>query len=118
MLKLDEYKFSKYNHKILLENKLYLYNAYSGGFFLCNDLLKNTFINISFGTDSTTVLKELPEYYISELKRGSFIIDKDLDELKLIKSKHYLARFGNRNVLSLTLIPTHACTLVSAGWYS
>lgn len=109
MLKLDEYKFSKYNHKILLENKLYLYNAYSGGFFLCNDLLKNTFINISFGTDSTTVLKELPEYYISELKRGSFIIDKDLDELKLIKSKHYLARFGNRNVLSLTLIPTHAC---------
>lgn len=28
MLKLDEYKFSKYNHKILLENKLYLYNAY------------------------------------------------------------------------------------------
>lgn len=96
MLKLDEYKFSKYNHKILLENKLYLYNAYSGGFFLCNDLLKNTFINISFGTDSTTVLKELPEYYISELKRGSFIIDKDLDEV-FFRSKHSKASWNHFN---------------------
>lgn len=109
MKNLQLYKFSKYNHKILLKGKLYLYNAFSGGFCSCDNLMKSVFLNLDFETDPCEKLSGLPEKYIMELRRGKFIIDKDLDEFQLVKSRHYLARFSKENALGLTIIPTHAC---------
>lgn len=109
MENLQLYKFSKYNHRILLKGKLYLYNAFSGGFCSCDNLMESIFSKLDLKTDSCEKLSKLPEKYVAELIRGKFIIDKDLDEFQLIKSRHYLTRFSKENALGLTIIPTHAC---------
>ena len=106
---LEQYKFSMFNHKVFKDGKLFLYNAYSGGFCMCDDIMKKTFKDVTFVMNPKEILQNLPQKYITELMRGRFIVRKDLDELKLIKSKHYLYRFSTQNVLNLTLIPTHAC---------
>ena len=109
MENLKLYKFSKYNHRILLKGKLYLYKAFSGGFCSCDNLMESIFSKLDLKTDSCEKLSKLPEKYVAELIRGKFIIDKDLDEFQLIKSRHYLTRFSKENALGLTIIPTHAC---------
>ena len=40
---LEQYKFSMFNHKVFKDGKLFLYNAYSGGFCMCDDIMKKTF---------------------------------------------------------------------------
>lgn len=107
-LNLDNYIFSKYNHKINLEGNLFLYNALSGGFCKVDSEHKNIFENNDLRSDLKDI-EELPIDIIEELINAGFIIDKDLDEFKLIKSKNSLIRFSQNNSLSLTLIPTTGC---------
>lgn len=110
MDQLKNYKFSNYNHKIELEGKLYLYNAYSGGFCKMDDEFRNIISNITFEPEEDiNKLAELPDFIISGLSKGCFIIDKGIDEFALIKSKHLLARFSDTNSLGLTLLPTRGC---------
>lgn len=107
-LNLDNYVFSNYNHKISLEGNLFLYNALSGGFCKVDSEHKNIFENNDLRSDLKDI-EELPIDIIEELINAGFIIDKDLDEFKLIKSKNSLIRFSQNNSLSLTLIPTTGC---------
>lgn len=110
MNELKDYKFSNYNHKIELEDKLYLYNAYSGGFCKLDDEFRDIISEISFEPeDDVNKLAELPKFIISGLIKGSFIIDKGIDEFALIKEQHLLSRFCDTNSLGLTLIPTMGC---------
>ena len=62
MNELKDYKFSNYNHKIELEDKLYLYNAYSGGFCKLDDEFRDIISEISFEPeDDVNKLAELPK---------------------------------------------------------
>lgn len=107
---LNEYKFSKYNHKISLDGNIYMYNALSGGFCKFDDDVKSTIDNIDFTNDKQiNDLHVLPMEIIDGMKKGGFILNKDLDEFSLIKSKHFIARYADTNSLGLTLIPTLAC---------
>lgn len=107
---LKNYKFSKYNHKIELENnELFLYNALTGGFCNIDSNDIKEIINISDMVSDISKLEPLPENIIDELKKGGFIIDKGIDELKLIKSITNVNRFNINNNLTLTLMPTTAC---------
>ena len=107
---LKGYKFSKYNHLIELDENIYGYNAYSGGFCKFNDNIKAIIKNINFkDNEDINKLNTLPESIINELKKGRFIIDENIDEFSAIKTKHFLTRFSDTNSLGLTLIPTLAC---------
>lgn len=52
---LEQYKFSMFNHKVFKDGKLFLYNAYSGGFCMCDDIMKKTFKDI-FNLQATAIL--------------------------------------------------------------
>ena len=103
-----KFKFSMYNHKIELEDKVYLYNALSGGFCKLNEDMSVLFRDIDVCKDSH-ILENLDSDFINGLKKGAMIVDEIIDEKKLIKSLHNTSRFGNTNSLGLTLVPTTAC---------
>lgn len=105
---LNIYKFSKYNHKITLDKDLFLYNALSGGFCKVDHDLQDIFDNCDL-LSNVNEISNLPLNIIEELIKGGFLVNKDLDEFKLIKSMHNMTRFANSNTLSLTLIPTMGC---------
>lgn len=102
------FKFSNYNHKIELDDDIYIFNALSGGFCKLNSELKNLFQDIDIRNDHF-ILENLNSDFINGLKKGFMIIDKNIDEKKLIKATHSLDRFGSGNSLGLTLVPTTAC---------
>lgn len=105
-----EFKFSNYNHKIELDGNLYAYNALSGGFCKFDGDIRDILSNIEFN-ERTDIqeLNILPEEIIDGLKKGGFIVHKDLDEFALIKSKHLMSRYSDNNSLGLTIIPTKGC---------
>jgi uncharacterized protein len=105
---LNSYKFSNYNHKISIEDDLYLYNALSGGFCRINDDAQEILDHCDLQSDVNEIAN-LPQETLDGLIEGSFLVDTDLDEFKLIKSLHIVNRFTNHNSLSLTLLPTTAC---------
>lgn len=105
---LDEFKLSKYNHQIELDGNLFLYNALSGGFCKINEDIK-TILNDNCLLSNFHKLENLPLNIIEEFKKGGFLINKNIDEFKLIKSIHNISRFGNKNSLGLTLLPTMGC---------
>lgn len=105
---LDAFKFSKYNHKINLNDDLYLFNALSGGFCKVNEASKKILGDIDV-LESTESLKFLSKDIIDELKRGGFLIGKEINEFNYIKTIHNISRFSGENSLGLTLLPTMGC---------
>lgn len=105
---LSKYKFSKYNHKIALEGDLFLYNALSGGFCKVDADIKDILEKCDL-TSNILEIRDLPQDIIDELIKGGFLLEKDIDEFKLIKSIHNVSRFSNNNSLNLTLLPTLGC---------
>lgn len=105
---LNELKFSKYNHKINLNNDLFLYNALSGRFYKANEDTKKTLKDIDLSGDAKQI-ECLSQDIIKELKKGGFLVGKDINEFNYLKAKHNISRFNENNSLGLTLVPTMAC---------
>lgn len=105
-----KYKFSNYNHSLELGAKgNFLYNALTGGFCkISNDDIKKIFF-INNTLSNIKDIDNLDPNIVDELKKGGFIVDKDLDELNLIKSIFNINRFADKNSLTLTLMPTMLC---------
>lgn len=94
----------------MVKNEVYGYNAFSGGFCRFINENKNIIYNENIeGGECSRALQRMPDAIISDLIHGSFIVNKDLDEFALVKSKHFFSRFMNSNSLNLTLIPTRGC---------
>jgi uncharacterized protein len=109
-INLEPFKFSNYNHKIEIPEGVFLYNSLTGGFCKVDDDIKQIFINRDLSSEENLeYLEKLPNEIITELLRGGFLVDKKLDEFKLIKSIHNISRFSNNNTLGLTLLPTLGC---------
>ncbi|HFL2404839.1 TPA: radical SAM protein [Clostridioides difficile] len=110
MEQLKNYKFSTYNHKFeIKDNELFLYNALTGGFCMVDKEDAKQIIKKSDLSSDISNLKGLTNDIINELKKGGFIIGKDIDEIKLLKSICNVKRFNVNNSLTLTLMPTTAC---------
>jgi uncharacterized protein len=102
----QNYKESRYNHFITLENGAYLvFNAITCGLGEMNsnnyqkfkDLCK---IKAPNNADTDDLMQDL--------KRGGLLIPRQAEELDGIKVNHYMARFGSHGY-GLTLIPTFNC---------
>ena len=107
---LQELKFSRYNQKVELSGKLFLYNALTGGYASVDEEYRDNFDKCDFKKlDSMKELAELPNAIINQLMEGGFIIPKNFDEFNVIKSMHYRGRFGANKALTMTLIPTMNC---------
>ena len=107
---LQELKFSRYNQKVELSGKLFLYNALTGGYASVDEEYRDNFDKCDFKKlDSMKELAELPNAIINQLMEGGFIIPKNFDEFNVIKSMHYRGRFGTNKALTMTLIPTMNC---------
>lgn len=92
---LQELKFSRYNQKVELSGKLFLYNALTGGYASVDEEYRDNFDKCDFKKlDSMKELAELPNAIINQLMEGGFIIPKNFDEFNVIKSMHYRGRFG------------------------
>lgn len=99
-----ELKFSKYNYVINVEDFLCLYNSRTGAFLLV-DRKYNELIGDFKNQD---LIEFFPEELIKYLKEGEFLVDKEIDELKLIKSQYNI--MGKiSNYFSITIAPTLAC---------
>lgn len=110
MFDLKEYKFSRYNHKIVMNGNVYMYNAFSGGFCKFRQEFKEKALEVDFNDDaSMKKIAQFPDEVIGELIKGCFVIPKGTDEFAIIKSRHLVSRFSDNNALSLTLVPTMAC---------
>jgi uncharacterized protein len=98
-------KESKYNFYFHLEENKYLaYNALKNGLAVISDNIVNGIKNIEFNKDN------MNEEQLNELLSGGFIIDKDFDELVLLKTRLNLHNFST-NILGLTITPTLDCNL-------
>ena len=97
---LQELKFSRYNQKVELSGKLFLYNALTGGYASVDEEYRDNFDKCDFKKlDSMKELAELPNAIINQLMEGGFIIPKNFDEFNVIKSMHYRGRFGANKAL-------------------
>ena len=60
MFDLKEYKFSKYNHKIVMNGNVYMYNAFYGGFCKFRQEFKEKALGVDFNDD--TSMKKLHNF--------------------------------------------------------
>ena len=71
---LQELKFSRYNQKVELSGKLFLYNALTGGYASVDEEYRDNFDKCDFKKlDSMKELAELPNAIINQLMEGGFI---------------------------------------------
>lgn len=81
---LQELKFSRYNQKVELSGKLFLYNALTGGYASVDEEYRDNFDKCDFKKlDSMKELAELPNAIINQLMEGGFIIPKNFDEFNV-----------------------------------
>ncbi|MCX6827741.1 MAG: radical SAM protein [candidate division Zixibacteria bacterium] len=103
----DELKLSKYNHFFKLENGNWLaFNALRCGL---AELDQPSYDKIAMFSEG----KETPhtpdnDDLRKDFMKGGFLIGSDIEEIDLIKFRHYTARFDGRR-LALTIIPTLEC---------
>ena len=108
-INLNEFKFSKFNRKFYLDNDLYLYNSFTGGFGKVKDMYRHYFDNIDFNSSNVPVELINDATFLKSLLDGGFIVYKDIDENKMLEAIHNTNRFGKANYLGLTIIPTTDC---------
>lgn len=97
-------KMSNYNFFVQKENNSYLaYNSRS------NSLAVIKSEDYKKYSDFVMLGKEIKDTkLIDDLKKGLFLIDENVDELKIIRYKMYRDRFNNHS-LGLTIAPTSDC---------
>lgn len=106
---LSEFKFSKFNRKIYLENELYLYNSFTGGFGKVKNIYCHYFDRIDFRTSAVPVKLINDTAFLKSLLDGGFILYKDINENEMLEAIHNINRFGKPNSLGITIIPTIGC---------
>lgn len=101
------YKKSRYNFFFQLNKQVVLaYNAFSNSFAHVNASERLPVIDIL--GNPNVVRSGKHERLKKKLIEGSFLIDRDLDEVELLKLRNKIGRFSTE-YLGLTIIPTLAC---------
>lgn len=105
------YKESYYNITIPYNDEVLLYNTLSNS--ICR-LSQEEFSTINdLFTDLENFERLYPNIFL-QMKKDGYIIDKDIDELSLIRYQNRMQIFGD-NRLHLTINPTLDCNLTC--WY-
>ncbi|MCP4351933.1 MAG: radical SAM/SPASM domain protein maturase [Desulfobacterales bacterium] len=104
---MNRYVESRYNIQIPLKNdRALVYNAFTGGLALWEANEKQVFEKIrNMGQPEPDEQDQKP---LKDLVYGGFIVEKDMDERKILEEKYRLARFAH-NILTLTIAPTMIC---------
>ena len=92
---LQELKFSRYNQKVELSGKLFLYNALTGGYASVDEEYRDNFDKCDFKKlDSMKELAELPNAIINQLMEGGFIIPPFmLSKVRITTSEEFESKF-------------------------
>lgn len=107
---LSALKFSMYNNKLEKEGQFFIYNALTGGYAKIDKQFHDLFSKCDISnSDNINVLKSLPSDILKKMQTGGFLIPKEMDEIKMLKTMHYQLRFGTKNSLGLTILPTLNC---------
>ncbi|OPF52175.1 hypothetical protein BH721_12940 [Clostridium baratii] len=104
------FKKSNYNINLGMSSKKHLlYNSFSGAFIALNNESKEIYENIEKISDINT-LNNKYKVYVNNLKENNFIIDKNLDEYKVIKVLGEKLKYDSRSLI-LTIAPTMNCNM-------
>lgn len=105
---LNDYKFSNYNHKIYLDDDVYLYNAFTGGFGKVDKSNKELVAKYEFNENKIPeeIIKD--ENFLNSLLEGGFLVYKDIDEFNMLLAANDISRYSKQS-LALTLVPTLSC---------
>jgi len=107
---MPSYKLSHYNHFLRAKDGRYLvYNAIGHGLARVDEDIYRLLLRGEKGIDELARLPDA-DTKIEFLKSGNIIVDSDLDELLLLRTRMNMNRFGNRT-LALTIVPTLGCNL-------
>jgi radical SAM additional 4Fe4S-binding domain len=100
-------KKSKYNKIIELENgKTIAFNSITCALAEVDDEFLNVLKNIE--NIDIEHLNEKSKELIKNMSTGNYIVDDDIDELKLLKYRNYSGKFSSRD-FGIVLAPTLAC---------
>ncbi|KGM95838.1 hypothetical protein Z968_08045 [Clostridium novyi A str. 4552] len=107
-----ELKQSKYNIEIdtIEDEKILIFNSYSQAFGIMDKKCKELYDKIE-KLDVSKLTNNNDIKNVKIMKDNKFIINKDIDELELIKLHEKIAKFRNSEVLSLTIAPTLNCNM-------
>lgn len=98
-------KVSNYNFIYEVNDKYYALNLLSGGLIEIDDInVKEVLLHNKLIDDISTFKKE----DIEILKKGNFILEKEMNEMDLIKLRYRKNKYNNE-VLKITIIPTYKC---------
>ncbi len=106
----ERLKVSRYNHFFAIEeeNRHFVYNAFSNGLAQVEPWL---YEKLSAGSVTSADMEDPAHATLWEdLKKGSILIDKEMDELGAVRFMFQLGKFDS-NALGLTIVTTHACNL-------
>lgn len=103
-------KISRYNHIINKRGKSYWFNALSKMHFILDETLGK---KLSYVLENDTDYTKLPSFLFEKLVSSGFLIEDDVDELAIIRSKNEEA-IHSKNYL-LSILPTLNCNFKC--WY-
>lgn len=95
-------KLSSFNVKSYINNNLVIYNTLTSGILMLNSEYTQYYLEL----EETGVCCK--EDLINELRKGSMLIDKNIDEIGALSLENKFRRYSNDN-LSLTIAPTLNC---------
>lgn len=98
-------KPSKYNFIIQHNGKTLLYNSLNTALVEINPLMASLLEEPNINKEK---LAPYVRKFINDMERSGFIIDDQVDEIKILKNIYNQAKY-NRNTLSLTIAPTLTC---------
>lgn len=99
-------KVSNYNVFVHndIDNVYIGYNCVSGGLYVFNETQYNSVKTILSNPNSNSATKVIKD----KLVKGRFLIDRDVDELKMLKLRNNMAKY-NPNGLGMVVAPTLSC---------
>lgn len=105
------YKKSFYNMELetLSNGDVLLFNSLSSAFGILDSSTKDVYYNIE-NIEENSITSEEVKKNIEIMKSNRFLVDNDLDEIKLIETQGRLVRYSNDS-LTLTIAPTIACNM-------
>lgn len=103
-------KESRYNHILYVDGYGYWYNALTKSYF---KLTQNTSQKLSTLINDSSKIKENAPNFYDKLVAGGFILPKEIDEIDIIRKKHYEA--VHKKNYFLVVLPTLNCNFKC--WY-
>lgn len=105
-------KSSKFNYFIPHKGKYIFFNGMSKRFFFVSEKNYATFLDVVSHPDTNNYAQRYAPF-LERMKREGFVLDKDTDEMELLRKKFEVQRYDD--LYMLMILPTYKCNL--SCWY-